>query len=206
VTLSTPRCSAGHDYTRPRTPPTSVGGPPRRMSPEPGADGRHLVLESARHRDVQNAGAHETAVLEVVGRPAGHQHERAGLGIDPLAVDEEAHRALDHVEDVVLLVGVGAGASRLRLDPPLRDRVAADGLLAVGLEDGGYATHGIAAAGPRGKYHRFALILPVGHDELPVLWPADRPVLPGPGVPPRILAAPNPACGRVARSLFTERS
>ena len=63
----------------------------------------------------------DAAVLEVVRDAARHDHEGTARRVEPCAVDEEGHRALDDEEDVVLGVRVRAGPLRVRLEPPLRD-------------------------------------------------------------------------------------
>src|SRR5512139_3243312 len=71
---------------------------------EPLGDPRHVWLERAGHAHVERTGTLRGSVLEVVFRPAGSEDERSLLRVDPPVADKEAHRAFDHVEDVVLFV------------------------------------------------------------------------------------------------------
>src|SRR5688500_6144647 len=67
---------------------------------EPVGDAGHVGLEVAGDGDVEDAGAFSRAVLEVVRRAGGGDHQGAFLGVDPLGADEEAHRAFEDEEDV----------------------------------------------------------------------------------------------------------
>src|SRR5262249_53889111 len=115
---------------------------------------RHLLLEIAGDREVEGPRTGGAPVLEVVGRAAGHEHERAPGRIGPCAMDEKAHGALYDEEHVVFIVRVRAGPFGVRLEPPFRDRVLAPGFPAVGLENGGNASHrpGTAFAGTQDQW------------------------------------------------------
>src|SRR5215510_2363677 len=114
-----------------------------RVVVEPRDDARHVLLKAPGDGTVQRTGPSFTAIFEVV-RDAGRDEDEGALRrVEPLAVDQEAHRALDDVEHVVFRVGVSAGALGTRLQPPLRDRVSVRGFNAVGLEDGGDPPHRI---------------------------------------------------------------
>src|SRR5262245_7765768 len=114
-----------------------------RVVGEPRNDARHVLLKAPRDGKVQRTGPGFTAIFEVV-RDAGRDEDEGALrGVEPLAVDQEAHRALDDVKHVVFRVGVSAGALGMRLQPPLRDRVSVRGFNAIGLEDGGDPPHRI---------------------------------------------------------------
>src|SRR5262245_17116907 len=80
----------------------------RRVRREPIDDAFHARLEIPRNREVEHARALRAAVLEVVHGPPGCEDEGAARRVDPAAVEQEAHRPLDDVEDVVLLVAVSA--------------------------------------------------------------------------------------------------
>ena len=88
----------------------------------------------------------EASILKVVGHARRHQNERSGLGLKPSVAKQKAHGPGQHVEDVIFFVSMRAWPGRLRLKPPLRDRIAILGLGAVGFENGMYAAHGVAAA------------------------------------------------------------
>jgi len=84
--------------------------------------------------EIEHAGARRAAILEVVRHAVRHEDERALRGIEPLVADPEGHHALDDVEHVVLGMRMRARALRVRLEPPLGDRIALGGLGAVGLK------------------------------------------------------------------------
>src|SRR5262245_25167449 len=104
-------------------------------------DSGHVLLEGAWDGKVQHTRTTLTAVLEVVRAAAGHQDEGSSRRLEPPAVHQEAHGALDHVEHVVLGVGMGAGPLRVSFEPPLGDGVSRCGFSAVGFEYGGDPTH-----------------------------------------------------------------
>src|SRR5262245_42988226 len=84
----------------PPIPDTSSASVAGRVLLVPGCNRRHRRLERTRV-EVEDAGAGVAAVLEVVDDAAGDQHEGAARGVDPAVAEAEAHRALEHVEDVV---------------------------------------------------------------------------------------------------------
>jgi hypothetical protein len=96
--------------------------------------------------EVQQSGTPVAAVLEIVGRTARDEHERAHLGIDPVLAYQHAHRALDDVEHVVRLMRVRTRTLRVRRKPPLRDRIGLRRLPFVGLEHRADAPHRIVPA------------------------------------------------------------
>lgn len=117
-----------------------------RVGGEPVDDEPHVTFESAGRGDVEDPGADIAAAFEVVGGAAGGEDEGAFGAVDPCAVDEEAHGAVEDVEEVVFVVRVRAGAFGPRFDPPFGDGVPVGGLGAVGLEDGGDGAHVVRAA------------------------------------------------------------
>lgn len=118
----------------------------RRMLYEPLRDARHGRLERPRNRDVQYARPPVAAVLEVMFHPSGCHHEGSLGRIDPSVAHEEAHGPLDHVEDIVLRMGMRAGSLGMGLEPPFRDRVPVLRLGIIRLEQSADAAHGIVAA------------------------------------------------------------
>ena len=126
---------------------------------EPLGDPLHVRLEVAGHRDVERARPLGGAVLEVVCAASGRDHQRPLRGVDPRAAQEEAHRPLDHEEDVVFLVAVGAGAARVRLEPPLRDRVPPARLASVRLEHRAERPHRVRPPRPWSHHDRLTLLL-----------------------------------------------
>lgn len=122
-----------------------------RIRGEPLDDAGHAWFEASRNGDVQDAGPNGPAVLEVVDHSGGHQDEGSAFGMDPVFPDQEAHRAVEHVEEVVFLVRVGSRALRMRLQPPFGDRATILGLRAVGLEGRRDGSHGIDAPLARAK-------------------------------------------------------
>ena len=92
-------------------------------------------------------------VLEVVRHAAGREDERPRWGVNPAIAQQDAHGPLDHVEDVVLVVGVRARPLRVRLEPPFRDRVPLLGLGAVGQEAARDAAHRIRSPAARREEH-----------------------------------------------------
>src|SRR5262245_29083184 len=133
-------------------PPPSAGVAGR-MLREPAHDVRHLLLEAPGYGDVEDARALRGPVLEVVRHAAGREDERPRWGVDPAIAHQDAHGPLDHVEDVVLVVGVRARPLRVRLEPPFRDRVPLLGLGAVGQEAARDAAHRIRSPAARREEH-----------------------------------------------------
>jgi len=124
------------------------------MLGEPLRDTRHVLLEVARRRDIEDPGTFRAAVLEVMGHVARHHDERPGARLDPFGADQHAHRAGQDIEHVVLRMRMRAGPLGVRVEPPLRDRIQLPGLRTVGLEDrrvssgrGGGQLVGVIAAG-----------------------------------------------------------
>src|ERR671919_18175 len=102
---------------------------------EPVDDRRHHRFEASRHEHVERAGTAPAPVLEVVRDSRWDTQERTARSIEPPLVDEEAHRALNDVEDLhVVLVGMGPGSRVAGVQPPFRDAIAAVGFEAVCLE------------------------------------------------------------------------
>src|SRR5262249_41755753 len=134
------------------TPPPSAGVAGR-MLREPPHDVRHFLLEAPGYGDVEDARALRGPVLEGVRHAAGHEDERPRWGVDPAIAQQDAHGPLDHVEDVVLVVGVCARPLRVRLEPPFRDRVPLLGLSAVGQEAARDAAHRIRSPAARREEH-----------------------------------------------------
>src|SRR5919106_905505 len=109
---------------------------------EPFDDGGHVLLEAARDEEIQEPDPLVGAVLEVVRDAGRDPDERALAGFDPPIADQDARRAFEDVEHlIVVLMMVGAGAGVLRLHPPLRHRIALLRLLAVGFEHGAHEAH-----------------------------------------------------------------
>src|SRR5262245_49453642 len=88
--------------------------------------------------------------------PAGNENEGTLGSIDPLLVDQHAHRSFDDVPGVVLIVGVCIRPLGIRLQPPFGDGIGASCFSVICLENCSYATHGIGAAAAGGKKNGFA--------------------------------------------------
>ncbi len=67
---------------------------------------------------------HVPTVLEIVSHPSRHEYERPSRGVRPFGTHEHAHGAFDDVEDVVFWMRMRTGASGVRLEPPLGNRIA----------------------------------------------------------------------------------
>jgi hypothetical protein len=71
---------------------------------EPVDDGRHLLLEAARDEDVQQPHTGVGAVLEIVRDASRNADEGAFADVDPRLPDQDARRAFQDVEDLVVML------------------------------------------------------------------------------------------------------
>src|SRR5262245_59274673 len=107
------------------------------MLDEPLRDPRHLRLEVAGDREIEDARPPPRApVLEIMKHPAWHEDEGASGSVDPAVAKEDAHRSFDHVKNVIFRVAVRSRSSRARLQPPFGDGVTPFRFISVCLEDG----------------------------------------------------------------------
>src|SRR5262245_31336905 len=75
------------------------------------------------------------------------QYEGASLGVNPAIPNQKTHRSFNHIENVVLSVGVRAGALRVRIQAPLRDGIRSLCFVSVRFEDGANASHRVRSPG-----------------------------------------------------------
>src|SRR5262245_36247035 len=75
------------------------------------------------------------------------QYEGASRGVNPAIPNQKAHRSLNHIENVVLSVGVCAGALRVRLQAPLGDGIRSLCFVPVRFEDSANAPHRVRTPG-----------------------------------------------------------
>ncbi len=113
----------------------------RRILGKPFRDRRHIRLEIARDREVQDARSTCTSILEIMRHSTWCQYEGALGSIDPAIANQKAHPSFNHIENVVFRVRVRTGALSVWLQPPLGDRIPSLCFVAVCLEDSAYASH-----------------------------------------------------------------
>ena len=84
---------------------------------------RHHLLKAGRHVDANEPAFVLSVILEVMRHSAWDQDVASTLSVSLLAINNKAEGACEHVEDVVVGMGVGARPPSSRLKPPLRNRV-----------------------------------------------------------------------------------
>jgi hypothetical protein len=81
------------------------------------------------------------AILKSVGGTTRDQLVRTPHCMGPLAINDNAHRSFNHIEDMILWVRVGSGACRIGVKPPLRHGVARIRFYGIRFENGAHSTH-----------------------------------------------------------------
>src|SRR5262249_53510935 len=87
---------------------------------EPLDDAWHIRFKGARRREVEDARANGSAILEVMRHAARHENESALRTLEPLLAHAEAHYAFDDIEELVCCVRVRPRPLGFRLEPPFR--------------------------------------------------------------------------------------
>lgn len=78
-----------------------------------------MHLKPTGNEHVEHAGTLCRPILEIVRDPGGNPDERASLDIDVLVTDEERHRSIDGIEE--LLIGLVRTRARAA-EPPWQRR------------------------------------------------------------------------------------
>lgn len=106
----------------------------------------HHLLKAGRHVDANEPALVLPVILEVMRHSTWNQNVATTLSLTLLAVNHKAEGACEHIEDVVVGMGVSAWPLSSRLKPPLRDRVPRSGFLSVCKEDRSHPAHVVPAA------------------------------------------------------------
>ncbi len=84
-----------------------------------------------------------SVVFKVMGDLCGNQDEGTALDVDPFLIDQDAHCACEDVEEGALGMAMGTRSSRHWFWPPLGNRASSQGLVSIGFEEGGEASHDV---------------------------------------------------------------
>src|SRR5215470_11562828 len=120
----------------------------RRILGKPLDDARHVRLEGARRREVEDTGANISSVLEVMCHSARHESERPLRTLEPLLTHADTHDTVKDIEEIIFGVRMSSGPLSSWLKPPFRHRIPRLGFLFVRLKDSGDSAHRIRTALP----------------------------------------------------------
>jgi hypothetical protein len=118
-------------------------------------DARHGQLKAPWDIQTDESATIAPAILEIVRRAARNERIRTPRCMGPRTINDDAHRPLDNVEDMILRVGVGSRTSSIGVKPPLRNGVARIRLRSIRHEDGTHSTHWIRATLTRARISAF---------------------------------------------------